>query len=101
VVLRDRRLLAQDGVVIVALTVERSTGAIIAGPDLISRGFIEDSATDNLFEEARTHTLSLVDKLRPDADWSVWQTAIHEGLSRFLYSRTRRRPMILPVVTEV
>jgi ribonuclease J len=101
VVLRDRRLLAQDGVVIVALTVERSTGAIIAGPDLISRGFIEDSATDNLFEEARAHTLALVDKLRPDADWSVWQTAIHEGLSRFLYSRTRRRPMILPVVTEV
>ncbi len=101
VVLRDRRLLAQDGVVIVALTVERSTGAIIAGPDLISRGFIEDSATDNLFEEARAHTLSLVDKLRPDAEWSVWQSAIHEGLSRFLYSRTRRRPMILPVVTEV
>ena len=101
VVLRDRRLLAQDGVVIVALTVERSTGTVIAGPDLLSRGFIEDSATDNLFEEARAHTLGLVDKLRPDAEWSVWQAAIHEGLSRFLYSRTRRRPMILPVVTEV
>ncbi len=101
VVLRDRRLLAQDGVVIVALTVERSTGAVIAGPDLISRGFIEDSATDNLFEEARAHTLTLVEKLTPDAEWSVWQSAIHEGLSRFLYSRTRRRPMILPVVTEV
>ncbi len=101
VVLRDRRLLAQDGVVIVTLTVERSTGAVIAGPDLISRGFIEDSATDNLFEEARAHTLALVEKLRPDAEWSVWQSSIHEGLSRFLYSRTRRRPMILPVVTEV
>ncbi len=101
VVLRDRRLLAQDGVVIVAMTVERSTGLVIAGPDLISRGFIEDSATDNLFEEARAHTLSLVDKLNPDAEWTVWHSAIHEGLSRFLYSRTRRRPMILPVVTEV
>jgi ribonuclease J len=101
VVLRDRRLLSQDGVVIVALTVERSTGTVIAGPDLLSRGFIEDSATDNLFEEARAHTLGLVSKLRPDAEWSVWQAAIHEGLSRFLYSRTRRRPMILPVVTEV
>ncbi|HWF57638.1 MAG TPA: ribonuclease J [Candidatus Dormibacteraeota bacterium] len=101
VVLRDRRLLAQDGVVIVALTVERSTGAVIAGPDLLSRGFIEDSATDNLFEEARAHTLHLVGKLRPDAEWSVWQATIHEGLSRFLYSRTRRRPMILPVVTEI
>jgi ribonuclease J len=101
VVLRDRRLLAQDGVVIVALTVERSSGAVVAGPDLISRGFIEDSATDNLFEEARAHTLGLVDKLNPDTEWSVWQAAIHEGLSRFLYSRTRRRPMILPVVTEI
>jgi ribonuclease J len=101
VVLRDRRLLAQDGVVIVALTVERSTGAVVAGPDLISRGFIEDSATDSLFDEARAHTLGLVSNLRPDAEWTVWQAAIHEGLSRFLYSRTRRRPMILPVVTEV
>ena len=101
VVLRDRRLLAQDGVVIVAMTVERSSGAVVAGPDLISRGFIEDSATDDLFEEARAHTLKLVDKLSPDAEWTVWQAAIHEGLARFLYSRTRRRPMILPVITEV
>jgi ribonuclease J len=101
VVLRDRRLLAQDGVVIVALTLERSSGAVVAGPDLISRGFIEDSATDTLFDEARAHTLGLVDKLSRDAEWTVWQAAIHEGLSRFLYSRTRRRPMILPVVTEV
>ena len=101
VVLRDRRLLSQDGVVIVALTVERSTGAVIAGPDLISRGFIEDSATDTLFDEARAHTLGLVDKLAPDAEWTVWTATIHEGLARFLYSRTRRRPMILPVVTEV
>ncbi|MEO8899425.1 MAG: ribonuclease J [Candidatus Dormibacter sp.] len=101
VVLRDRRLLAQDGVVIVTLTVERSSGAVIAGPDLISRGFIEDTASDTLFDEAREHTLKLVQKLNPDADWSVWQASIHEGLSKFLYSRTRRRPMILPVVTEV
>ena len=101
VVLRDRRHLAQDGVVIVALTVERSSGGVVAGPDLISRGFIEDSASDTLFDEARAHTLGLVGKLRPDADWTVWQAAIHEGLSKFLYSRTRRRPMILPVITEV
>ena len=86
--------------VIVALTVERSTGAVIAGPDLISRGFIEDSATDDLFDEARAHTLSLVDKLNPDAEWSVWQSAIHEGSLDSSRSE-RRRPMILPVVTEV
>ena len=101
VVLRDRRLLAQDGVVIVVLTVERSTGAVIAGPDLVSRGFIEDTGLDTLFEEAREHTLKAVSKLEPDAEWTVWQSAIHDQLGRFLYQRTRRRPMILPLITEV
>ena len=101
VVLRDRRHLAQDGVVIVVLTVERSTGAVVGRPDLISRGVSEDSAMETLFEEAREHVLRLVEPLTPDAGWTVWQTAIHEGLARFLYQRTQRRPMILPVVTEV
>jgi ribonuclease J len=101
VVLRDRRHLAQDGVLIVVLTVERSTGAVVGGPDLVSRGFVDESSTESLFDEARAHTLDLVSRLRPDAEWTVWQAAIHEGLARFLYRRTRRRPMILPVITEV
>jgi ribonuclease J len=101
VVLRDRRLLASDGVVIVVLTVERSTGAVIAGPDVVSRGFIEDIGDDTLFEEAREHILKAVSKLEPDAEWTVWQSAIHDHLGRFFYQRTRRRPMILPVVTEI
>jgi ribonuclease J len=101
VVLRDRRHLAQDGVLIVVLTVERSTGMVVGGPDLVSRGFIDESSTESLFDEARVHTLELVSRLRPDSEWSVWQAAIHEGLARFLYRRTRRRPMILPVITEV
>ncbi|MEA2669939.1 MAG: ribonuclease [Chloroflexota bacterium] len=101
VVLRDRRHLAQDGVLIVVLTVERSTGMVVGGPDLVSRGFIDESSTESLFDEARAHILQLVSKLRPDSEWSVWQSAIHEGLARFLYRRTHRRPMILPVITEV
>ncbi|MFN2568745.1 MAG: ribonuclease J, partial [Candidatus Dormibacteria bacterium] len=101
VVLRDRRELAHDGVVIVVITVERSSGAVISGPELVSRGFIEEANIDTLFDEAREHTLAQVGRLAPDAEWGVWQSAIHEGLSRFLYQRTRRRPMILPVVTEV
>jgi ribonuclease J len=101
VVLRDRRQLAQDGVLIVVLTVERATGAVVGGPDLVSRGFVDESSTESLFDEARSHTLQLVSRLRPDAEWTVWQAAIHEGLARFLYRRTRRRPMILPVITEV
>ena len=101
VVLRDRRQLAQDGVLIVVLTVERATGAVVGGPDLVSRGFVDESSTESLFDEARAHTLDLVSRLRPDAEWTVWQAAIHEGLARFLYRRTHRRPMILPVITEV
>ena len=101
VVLRDRRHLAQDGVLIVVLTVERSTGMVVGGPDLVSRGFIDESSTESLFDEARAHVLELVSRLRPDSEWSVWQAAIHEGLARFLYRRTHRRPMILPVITEV
>jgi ribonuclease J len=101
VVLRDRRHLAQDGVLIVVLTVERSTGVVVGGPDLVSRGFVDESSTESLFDEARAHTLELVSRLRPDAEWTVWQAAIHEGLARFLYRRTHRRPMILPVITEV
>jgi ribonuclease J len=101
VVLRDRQLLAQDGVVIVVLTVERSTGVVVAGPDLVSRGFIEEAGGDNLFDEAREQVLKVVSKLEPDSEWTVWQSAIHDQLGRFFYQRTRRRPMILPVVTEV
>jgi ribonuclease J len=101
VVLRDRRHLAQDGVIVVVLAVEASTGAVVAGPDLISRGFIEDSTHEQLFDEAREEVLRAVVKLEPDAGWAVWQGEIHDRLARFLYQRTRRRPMILPVVTEV
>ena len=100
VVFRDRRQLAEDGVIIVVVTVERATGRVIAGPDLVSRGFIEDEA-GSLFEEAREHVLSLQSSVAADTDWSVWQSSIHEGLSRFFFKRTRRRPLILPLVTEV
>ena len=84
----------------VVLTVERSSGAVVAGPDLVSRGFVADDA-DALFDEAREHVLSLVSRLTPDAGYNAWQGAIPEGLSRFLYKKTKRRPLILPLVTEV
>ncbi len=100
VVFRDRQQLAKDGVIIVVLTVERSGGTVVQGPELVSRGFIEDGA-GRLFDDAREHIVSLQSRLAPEADWSVWQATIHEELARFLYRRTRRRPLILPLVTEV
>ena len=100
VVFRDRRQLAEDGVIIVLVTVERSTGAVIAGPDLVSRGYIEAEA-GSLFDEAREHVLSLQSRLEGERDWNQWQASIHESLARFFYKRTHRRPLILPLVTEV
>lgn len=101
VVLRDRRHLAQDGVIVVVLAVDAQNGTVVAGPDITARGFIDDSMTESLFDEARAHTLELVSRLPGNTDWTVCQEAIHEGLARFLYQRTRRRPMVLPIITEV
>ena len=101
VVFRDRRQLAEDGLIIVHLAVERSTGAIVAGPELIARGFIEDADSAALFEEAQIRVRQTLEHLAPDAGWAVWKAAVHEALSRFLFKRTNRRPLILPLVTEV
>jgi len=101
VVFRDRRQLAEDGLVIVQLAVERATGAVVAGPELICRGFIEDERGAGLIEEATVRVRESLEHMTPDAGWSAWQSAVHEALSRFLFKRTRRRPLILPLVTEV
>ncbi len=100
VVFRDRRQLAEDGLVIVQLAVERATGTVVAGPELICRGFVDDGRGP-LLEEAEARVRETVEHLAPDAGWTVWQSAVHETLSRFLYKRTKRRPLILPIVTEV
>ena len=103
VILRDRRALASDGVVMVALTVDTATGQPISGPDLIGRGFLSDPA-DPVMEEARIH---LTDALRQpssddhQAEAGYLKAKIHDVLARFFYQRTKRRPMILPIVMEV
>jgi ribonuclease J len=102
VVLRDRRALAMDGVVMVALTVEMTTGRPISGPDLVGRGFLHDP-TDAVMVDARAH---LADALRQSdgdhlAEPNYLKEKIRETLQQFFYERTRRRPMILPIVLEV
>jgi ribonuclease J len=103
VILRDRRALASDGVVMVALTVDTATGQPISGPDLIGRGFLSDPA-DPVMEEARIH---LTDALRQpssddhQAEAGYLKAKTHDVLARFFYQRTKRRPMILPIVMEV
>ena len=102
VVLRDRRVLSTDGIFIVIVTVDKDTGRVISGPDLISRGFVHQQTSDALIESARQHVLTTINKIGPGApEWSVVKNSIRDSLSRFLYDQMRRRPMILPIVVEV
>jgi ribonuclease J len=103
VVLRDRRMLASDGVVMVALTVEAKSGQPLGLPDLVSRGFLPDP-DDPLMTEARDHLMEALRQRREDehaAEANYVKTKIRDTLSRFFHQRTKRRPMILPIVMEV
>jgi ribonuclease J len=101
VVLRDRKRLAGDGVLIAAIVIDRETGELIGGPDLISRGIV-DPRQDAILEEARDVLIEALKKvLRPEPSYGFLVGKIREVLSGFIYERIRRRPMILSVVTEV
>ena len=103
VVLRDRRMLASDGIVMVALTVDAKTGQPIGLPDIVSRGFLSDP-DDALLTAARDHLVQALSQPREDAhnaEAGFVKTKTRETLSRYFHERTKRRPMILPIVLEV
>jgi ribonuclease J len=103
VVLRDRRMLASDGVVMVALTVDVKTGQLIGHPDLVSRGFLSDPE-DPMMARARDHLVQALQQSREDqhtAEPGFVKTKTRDTLSRFFHQQTKRRPMILPIVLEV
>jgi ribonuclease J len=103
VVLRDRRMLASDGVVMVALTVDVKTGQLIGQPDLVSRGFLSDPE-DPIMGRARDHLVQALQQSREDqhtAEPGFVKTKTRDTLSRFFHQQTKRRPMILPIVMEV
>ena len=102
VVLRDRKVLSQDGILMAVLTVDKETGQPIAGPDIISRGFVYMRDAEELLESARERVLDSFIGLNGHAsDWGFVKDKIKHTLSEFLYEKTRRRPMILPIVMEV
>ncbi|HEY3991650.1 MAG TPA: ribonuclease J [Ktedonobacteraceae bacterium] len=102
IVLRDRQVLAQDGILMVVLTVDKETGQPIAGPDIVSRGFVYMRDSEELLENARGRVLDSFIGLNGHAsDWAFVKDKIRHTLSEFLYDQTHRRPMILPVVMEV
>jgi ribonuclease J len=101
VVLRDRRQLSGDGVIVAIVSMDRHTGKPIGRPDVVSRGFIEADMSDGLMERARDVIEEALAGQEHVADRADFNARVHDSLSRFLYSETRRRPMILPVTVEI
>lgn len=103
IVLRDRRQLSQDGIMIVVVTIDRETCHVVSGPDIVSRGFVYVREAEDLMEEAREKVLNALDRCEANgvSEWSMIKSAVRDSLGRFLYERTRRRPMILPIIMEI
>ena len=102
-VLRDRRVLAEEGMVVVVVTVAARTGEVVAGPELITRGWVYAPEAESLLEEARkVITISLEDAAAQGAtDFDTLRRHVRQATARFVHERTRRRPMIVPIVMEV
>lgn len=103
IVLRDRKLLSQDGILVVVVTLSKQDGTIKAGPDIISRGFVYVRESEGLLDEANRIVTTTLNKLMNDKvnEWASLKTNVKDAIGRFLYEQTRRRPMILPIIMEV
>ena len=103
VVLRDRRHLAQDGMIVVVMFMSGEDGSLVSGPDLITRGFVYVKESEGLMEELRQVALEAINSVdaRYSTDWSAIKGAVKGDLSNYLYKKTKRSPMILPVIMEV
>ena len=103
IVLRDRRQLSQDGIMIVVVTIEKETCRVVSGPDIVSRGFVYVREAEGLMDEARDKVQEALERCEDNgvSEWSSIKSAVREALGRFLYEKTRRRPMILPIIMEI
>jgi len=103
VVLRDRKHLSEDGLVIMVATVDGATGEVVAGPDLVSRGFVYVRENEELMEGAREVVQNTLERCRREhvRDWASVKTRVRETLSGYIYRKTKRSPMILPILMEV
>lgn len=102
-ILRDRMKLAHDGVVIVILAIEKLSGRVVSGPDIVSRGFIFEDASHELMAEVKNLVMDTLLIMIPDAkgDWSLVADRVRSALKKFINKRLERRPMILPIIMEV
>ena len=103
IVLRDRKHLAQDGLIIVVATIESETGEVLAGPDIVSRGFVYVRESEQLMDDARRLCSDVLFDCadRGVHDWSTIKTCLRDEVSKMMYNRTKRSPMVLPVIMEI
>ena len=103
IVLRDRKHLAQDGLIIVVVAMDSATGEVVSGPDIVSRGFVYVREAEDMMNDARRVCLRAVSRCREQEiqDWGSIKTAIKDQLGQFVWGRTKRSPMILPIIQEV
>ncbi len=103
IVLRDRQHLSQDGLIVIVLTMNSSTGEVVAGPDVISRGFVYVRESENLMEDVKSVVRHEVRKCeeRGIVDWSTIKSAVRENLRDYIFMKTKRNPMIIPIIMEV
>lgn len=102
-VLRDRKHLSEDGLIVIVITLDSDSGIVIAGPDIVSRGFIYVKEAEDLMEEVRKAAQKSLDKCMDEhiRNWSAIKSTVKGDLSEFLYKKTKRNPMILPVIMEI
>ncbi|WP_147532184.1 ribonuclease J [Bacillus marasmi] len=103
IVLRDRRLLSQDGILIVVVTLNKGDKTIAAGPEIISRGFVYVRESEKLMEESTARVRDVVEKTisKDSFDWTTLKQEMRDTLNQYLFEKTKRRPMILPIIMEI
>lgn len=103
VVLRDRKHLAEDGIIVVALTIDSVTNEIVSGPEVVSRGFVYVKENEQLIDDAKEIACDILERcyLTRIRDYSTIKTRLRDGVSRFVYEKTRRSPMVLPIILEI
>lgn len=103
IVLRDRRQLSQDGILIVVVTMNKQTHRVVAGPDIVSRGFVYVRESEALMDEATARVRQALERCEDDKvkEWAAIKSNVRDALGRYLFEKTRRRPMILPIIMEI
>ena len=103
IVIRDRQQLAQDGVFIVVIALEKGSSQVAAGPDIVSRGFVYVRDSEELMSGARSRIENVLERCNTGnvTEWNAIKTQIRDALGRYFFEKTKRRPMILPIIQEV